>query len=161
MNAPALGLASVQRRTVTVRLADAAVTVAYLSLVFGLLLVLFPVSFPRSILNGWQSGHLMVVMMALTTSLDACLYLRVAHLQSTKPGVLGAACLGSLPVIVVVGLSFLLHGAVVHTLSADLPNLQARVREEILAHTYLGLVSGVFLPFLAIRLIEQFKATNS
>jgi hypothetical protein len=42
-----------------------------------------------------------------------------------------------------------------------LPNLQGRVGEEILAHTYLQLVSAVFLPFLVIRLLQQFKATNN
>jgi hypothetical protein len=42
-----------------------------------------------------------------------------------------------------------------------MPNVQARVGEEILAHTYLGLVSAVFLPFLVIRLLQQFKAANS
>lgn len=63
--------------------------------------------------------------------------------------------------IFTIGVSFLLQGAVAHTLSGDLPNLQARVNEEILAHTYLGLVSAVFLPFLMIRLLQQSKGTSS
>ena len=161
MSAPAPALAKAQRRIVVVRLADAAEAVAALSLVFGLLLVLFPVSFPRMIVNSWQHGQLMPVMMVLTLLLDTCLYLRVAHMLSAKPGVVAAACLGSLPLLVVGGLSFLLQGAVGRTLSGDVPNLQLRVGEEILAHTYLGLVSAVFLPFLIIRLLQQFKATNS
>jgi hypothetical protein len=35
------------------------------------------------------------------------------------------------------------------------------LRREILAHTYLGLVSDIFLPFLAIRLLHQLKAASS
>jgi len=161
VSAPAPALAKAQRRIVIVRLADAAEAVALLSLVFGLLLVFFPVSFPRMIVNSWQHGQLMLVMMVLTLLLDTCLYLRVAHLRSSKPGVVAAACLGSLPLLVVGGLSLLLQGAVGRTLSGDMPNLQLRVGEEILAHTYLGLVSAVFLPFLVIRLLQQFKAINS
>lgn len=161
MSAPALALAKPQRRIVVVRLADAAEAVAGLSLVFGVLLVLFPVSFPRMIVDSWQHGQLMPVMMVFTLLLDTCLYLRVAHLLSAQPGVVAAACLGSLPLLVVGGLSLLLQSAVSHTLLEDLPNLQARVGEEILAHTYLGLVCAVFLPFLVIRLLQQFKATNS
>jgi hypothetical protein len=161
VSAPAPALAKPERRTVTIRLADAAVTVGYLSLAFGLLLVFFPVSFPRIILHSWQNGQLIVAMMVLTLSLDAYLYLRVASLQSAKPAVLAAACLGFLPIMVVGGLSFLLQEAVAQTLAGDLPNLQARVGEEILAHTYLGLVSAVFLPFLVIRLLQPFKATTS
>jgi hypothetical protein len=42
----------------------------------------------------------------------------------------------------------------------DLPNLQGRIGEEILVHTYLGLVSGIFLPFLALRLLQQLKAAR-
>ena len=134
---------------------------AVLSLVFGLLLVLFPVSFPKAIVASWERGQLMPVMMALALLLDTCLYLRIAIMRSAKPGLVAAACLGSLPLLVVGGLSLLLQSAVSLTLALDMPNLQLRVGEEILAHTYLGLISAVFLPFLVIRLLQQFKATNS
>ena len=160
MSAPAPALAEA-RRTVTVRLADAAIAITYLSLVFGFLLVFFPVSFARMIQNSWLQGNLTVAMMLITLSIDACLYVRIAYRLSAKPTVLAAACLGSLPIVVVVGLSFCLQGAVGYTLSGDLPNLQARVGEEILAHTYLGLVSGIFLPFLALRLLQQLKTARS
>lgn len=161
MSAPAVARAKVHERIVVVRLADAAEAMAALSLVFGLLLVLSPVSFPKMIVNSWQHGQLMPAMMLLTLLLDTCLYLRIAYMRSAKPGLVAAACLGSLPLLVVGGLSLLLQSAVSHTLALDRPNLQLRVGEEILAHTYLGLISAVFLPFLVIRLLQQFKATNS
>jgi hypothetical protein len=161
MSAPAPALAPAPRRTVTVRLADAALTVAYLSLIFGLLLVLFPVSFARIIQASWQQGNLTVAMMVITLAIDAGLYVRIAYRLSAKPTVVAAMCLGSLPIVVAVGVSFCLRGAVDFTLSGDLPNLQGRVGEEILAQTYLGLVSGIFLPFLALRLLQQFKAARS
>jgi len=157
VSAPAPALAKPQRPKVIVRLADAAVAVASLSLIFFLLLVFFPVSFPRIIVTSWQRGYLAVVLMVVTLVLDSFLYLRVAYLRSAKPTVLVAACLGSLPIIVVGGLSFLMESAVTQTISLDLPNLQARMNEEVLAHTYLGLVSAVFLPFLVIRLLQQAK----
>jgi hypothetical protein len=160
VSAPAPALATPQRPKVIVRLADAALAVATLSLIFGLLLVFFPVAFPRTIVTSWQRGYLAMVLMALTLVLDAFLYLRASYLRSAKPTVLVAACLGSLPIIVVGGLSFLMESAVAQTISLDLPNLQARINEEVLAHTYLGMVAAVFLPFLVIRLLQQFKATS-
>jgi len=160
VSAPAPALATPQRRRVVVRLADAAVAVTSLSLIFFLLLVFFPVSFPRIIVTSWQRGYLAVVVMVLTLVLDAFIYLRAAYLRSVKPTILVAACLASLPIIVVGGLSFLMESAVTQTISLDLPNLQARMNEEVLAHTYLALVSAVFLPFLVIRLLQQFKATR-
>jgi hypothetical protein len=159
VSAPAPALAKPQRPTI-VRLADVGVIVASLSLIFGLLVVFFPLSFPRIIVTSWQGGYLVLVMMVLTLVLDAFLYLRVSYLRSSKPTVLVAACLGSLPIVVVGGLSFLLESAVTQTISLDLPNVQARVNEEVLAHTYLGLVAAVFLPFLVIRLLQQFKTTS-
>jgi hypothetical protein len=161
VSSPAPALAKAKGRTVTVRLADSGIAIAWLSLLFGLLLVFFPVSFPLLLVDCWQSGNLIPGVMVFALSLDAGIYVRAAYLLSAKPTVLAAACLGSLPIIVVVGLSFLLHGAIAHTLSEGLPNLQARVGEEILAHTYFGLVSAVFLPFLVIRLLQQVKATSS
>ena len=162
MSAPAPALAvKTERRIVVVRLADASDAVTALSLMFAALLVLFPVAFPRMIFNSWEHGQLMPILMIITFLLDTCLYLRIAYLQSAKPGPVAAACLGSLPLLVVGGLSLLQQSAVSHTLAADLPNLQARVNEEILAHTYLGLVGGVFLPFLVIRLVRQFRTKHS
>ncbi len=161
MSAPAPSLAKTQQRIVAVRLADAAETIAVLSLIFGLLLVIFPVSFPRMIVNAWQHGQLMAIMMVLTLLVDSGLYVRVTWMQAAKPGLLAAACLGSLPLLVVGGLSLLLQSAVSHTLALDMSNLQSRVNEEILAHTYLGIVSAIFVPFLVIRFLQQFRAGNS
>jgi hypothetical protein len=161
VSAAAPALAKTPRQLAVVRLADASEAVAALSFGFGLLLIFFPVWFPQMIVRSWQRGQLMPIMMVFTLLLDTCLYLRVAYLQSAKPRPVAAACLGSLPLLVIGGLSLLLRSAVSHILLLDLPNLQARVGEEILAHTYLGLVSAVFLPFLVIRLLQQFKAANS
>jgi len=157
--APALAKKA-ERRIVVVRLADAAEAVAFVSAVFAVALIVFPTSFPHLIVSSWQHGQLMAVMMAFTLVLDGCLYFRVAHLLSARPGLVAAACLGSMPLLVVGGLSILLQAAVKHTLALDLPNLQGRVGEEILAHTYLALVAAVFLPFLVIRLLQQFKTKN-
>jgi len=161
VSAPAPALAKRQRQFAVVRLADASEAVAVLSFMFALLLVFFPVLFPQMIVRSWQRGQLMPMMAVFAFLLDTCIYLRVGYLQSAKPKPVAAACLGSLPLLVVGGLSVLLRSAVYHSLSRGGTNLQARVDEEVLAHTYLGLVSAVFLPFLVIRLLQQFKAANS
>ena len=89
MSAPAPALAApakTPRKIAVVRMADASGAVAILSLVFGLLLVFFPESFPRMIVRSWQHAQLMPIMMVFTFLLDTCLYLRVAYLQSAKYG---------------------------------------------------------------------------
>jgi hypothetical protein len=157
MSAAAPALAKAPRRVAAVRLGDTALPVAYVSVIFGLLLFFFPVTFPRIILKGWQNGDLTLVMMALPLLLDAYIYFRVAYMLSAKPTILAGACIGSLPIIVVVGLNFLLQSAIAQTIAESLPNVQGRIVEEILAHTYLGLVSSIFLPFLVIRQLQQLR----
>lgn len=159
MSAPALAIAAKERRIVVVRLADSAEVIGVVSIVYATLMIIFPAAFPNVIVRSWERGQLLPLMMVFSFLLDTCLYLRVAQRLSAKPGILAAACLGSLPLLVVGGASFILQKAVSYTVTSDLPNLHARVGEEILAHTYLALVAAVFLPFLAIRLLQQYKAT--
>lgn len=161
MSAPTLALTGAQKRKVVVRLADSAVAAAYVSVAFGLLLTFSPVSFPRIIVQSWWSGRLTIAMLVFTLLFDLFLYLRVAHLRSAKLGILAPVCLGSLPVIIVVGLNSLLQVAISLMLSGYIPNVEARVSEEIVTHTYFELVSAIFIPFLVIRLLEQFKTTKS
>ncbi len=162
--APALAkpeLAKEARRTVAIRLADPAIMLANVSLLFGLLLVLFPTSFPRIILENWQNARLTPIMILFSVSLSLGLYLRVAHRRAAKPGLLAAACLGSVPVIVLAVLNFVLQATIAHTFSGDLSNVPARVDEEILAHTFFALIAAIFAPFLIIRVAQQFRRTDS
>ncbi len=155
MSAPAPVLAAVRYRVVKIRLGDPAAAAAYVSLVFGLLLVFLPVSFPHMIVKNWESGRLVPAMIFLAALLNGVIYLRAAHLRSAKPGLLTSAWLGALTVGIVVGFSFLLDAAILHEQSKLIPNSQALVNEEIVAHTYWGLISGIFLPYLVIRFTQN------
>jgi len=160
-SASAPALAKEPRRTLAMRLADPAGTLAYLSLIYGLLLVSFPMAFPRTIVASWQNASLTPVMILLTVSVNLGLYLTVAHRRSARPGMVASACLGSAPVFVLAGLNFVLQATISHTLAGSQPNALARVNEEILAHTYFALIAAIFGPFLLIRLGQQFKRTDS
>ena len=160
MSAPAPALAKHSVPALAMRLADPAATLACVSLIFGLLLVVFPLSFPRIIVQNWQNARLTPIMILFTVSLNLGLYLGVAHQRSSKPGILASACLGSAPVFLLAGLNFLLQATIAHTLSGNIPNALARVDEEILAHTYFALIAAIFGPFLLIRLGQQFRKTN-
>jgi hypothetical protein len=139
------------------RLADPAATLACVSMIFGLLLVIFPVGFPQIIIQNWQNARLTPVMILFTVSLNLGLYLSVAHRRSARPGIFAAACLGSIPVILLAGLNFVLQATITHTLSGNIPNASALVQEEILAHTFFALIAAIFGPFLIIRLAQQFR----
>jgi hypothetical protein len=161
MSAPAQALAKGPRRIVTMRLSDPAATLAYLSLLFSALLIVFPISFPRIIVQSWQNARLMPTMILFVVFLNVGIYLRAAHVRSAKPGIIAASCLGCVPVLVLVGLNFWLQATIADTLSGYIPNAAARVDEEILAHTYFALVAAIFTPFLIIRFGQQFGQKRS
>ncbi len=156
MSAAATALAKEPRRTVAMRLADPAAMLGYVSLMFALLLVLFPVSFPHVIIQNWQSARLTPIMILFTVSLNLGLYLTITYQRSARPGVVASACLGSVPVFVLAILNLVLQATITHTFSGNIPNAPARVDEEILAQTYFALVAAIFAPFLLIRLGQQF-----
>jgi hypothetical protein len=157
MSAPAPALAK-QERTVVVRLGDAAAAVSCLSVAFILALVLFPTAFPQVIMDAWHRGRLTPAMMMLALVVDAALYIRVARLLSTKPRLLIAGGLGLVPIFIVFGLSMLFESTASRALVGYATNASARVGEELLAQAYFTIVAAIFLPFLAIRLVAQFKA---
>jgi protein-S-isoprenylcysteine O-methyltransferase Ste14 len=161
VSAPAPALVNTQSRRLAMRLADPAATLAYVSLVFGSLLVFFPVSFPRLVVQNWQNARLTPIMIFFTVCLNLGLYLRVAHQRFGKPGIVASACLGSVPVILLAGLNFVLQATIAHTISVNAPNAVARVNEEILAHTFFALIAAIFGPFLLIRLAQQLRKENS
>jgi hypothetical protein len=161
MSASAPALAKDTRRILAMRLADPAATLAYVSLLFGLLLALFPISFPRMVIQSWQNASLTPIMILFTVSINLGLYLTVVYQRSARPGFLAAACLGSVPVLLLASLNFFLQATISHTLSGNIPNALARVNEEILAQTYFALIAAIFGPFLLIRLGQQFAKNNS
>ena len=150
-NAPAMSL--------VIRLSDAAALVAFVSTAFALGMLSLPVSFPAAIVRSSQEGRLTPALIVFTLFLDAGLYLRVAHRLSIKPRLLMAACLGCLPIFIVVGLSVAFEGSV-SDIAVNYPNASARIAEEILAHTYFTIVAAIFLPFLLIRLVQQFHSRS-
>jgi len=161
MSAAATALVKEQPRTLAMRLADPAATLAYLSLLFGALLVVFPVAFPHVIIANWQNARLTPIMIFFTVSVNLGLYLGVAHQRAARPGILASACLGSVPVILLAALNFILQATISHTLAGNVPNSLALVDEEILAHTYFAMMAAIFVPFLVIRLAQQFHSTEA
>ena len=160
-SATAPALAKEPRRTVAMRLADPAIMLANVSFAFGLLLIVFPRSFPRIILENWQNARLTPLMILFTVSLNLGLYLSVAHRRSSRPGIVASACLGSVPVFVLAALNLVLQATITHTLAGSISNAPAQVDEEILAQTYFALIAAIFAPFLLIRLGQQFQKTDS
>ena len=156
MSAPAPAPVPQQRRMLRIRLSDPAAAAAYVSLMFAVLVLIFPARFPALLADGWFTGRLTPALIVIAGLLNAGVYLRVAHLRSAKPGLAGSAVLGMLTALTLVGL-MLLESQVVRVQISHASNPQAYVTEEILAHTYFGVISGLFIPYLFLRFAQALK----
>jgi hypothetical protein len=156
MTASAPALAPRQRRMLRIRLSDPAGAAVYVSFLFALLVLCFPVSFTRMLADSWFTGRLTPALIVIAGALNAGVYLRAAYLRSAKPSLAGSAVLGVLTALTLVGL-MLLESKVLRLQIANMNNPQPYVTEEILAHTYFGLISGLFFPYLFLRFAQNVK----
>jgi hypothetical protein len=156
MSAPAPALAPIQT-PVKVRMGDAANACGWLSVAFASLVLLLPRAFPHLIASSWQTGQLLPALSFFVVLMNGAFYMKVAHLQQAKPSLAAAAYLGALTVAVLVWSTFLLNFAVLHIQLQFVPNVEARVREEVLAHIYFAMVAAIFIPHLVVRFTGKLR----
>jgi hypothetical protein len=153
MSAPAPALAAAPKPIVKVRMRDAANASACISLIFSLLLVVFPVYFPAAIIESWFDGRLTAGMLLFALLFNCALYERVARLRSAKTEPLAFLAIGIGTVITVVCFSLMLPAVVLMTHLRE----QARAKEEVLALAYFAVVAAVFFPFMMIRFTQDLR----
>ena len=153
MSAAALGLAVAPKPIVKVRLADAAVAGGWVSLIFSLLLVAFPASFPEVIVESWFDGRLTTGMLLFALLFNCARYARIARLRSAKTDPLAFLAIGLGTAITVICFSLIFPAIALMTL----PGLDVRAYEEVLALAYFAVVAAVFFPFLVIRFTQDLR----
>ena len=153
MSAPAPALAAAPKPIVKVRLADAANAGACVSLIFSLLLVVFPAYFPDVIIESWFDGRLTAGMLLFALLFNCALYERIARLRSAKTDALAFLAIGVGTVITVTCFSLIFPAIALMTRLRE----QARAHEEVLALAYFAVVAAVFFPFLIIRFTQDLK----
>ena len=155
MSAPAPALAKVRYVACKVRMGDAAALAGLLSLLFGVLVLLFPTRFPHFITESWQYGTLVPVLTFFSVALNAAMYLRIAHKQFARPEPLASGFMALLTVGTVMGFGFLLESVALHAQLQAGPNTQARITEEVLALIYFALIGAVLVPHFVIRFTQN------
>ena len=157
MSAPAPALTAKPDRVVKVRIADAAGAAGCVSLIFSLLLVVFPDYFPRLIIENWYAGRLTVGLLLLTVLFNCALYFGIARQRSalTAPLAWGAILTGT--VVTVLTFSAIVPGVVL----VSHWNSRALVHEDVIFLVYFALIAAIFFPFLLIRFTQDLKKKQS
>jgi hypothetical protein len=157
MSTPAPALAATPRPIVSVRLGDAANAATCMSVIFSLLLVVFPASFPNLIMQNWFNGHLTEGVLLFALLFNYALYVRIVRQRGAKADRLALLALGVATALTVIGFSFVLPAAVLMKHWRE----QAIVREEVLALVYFAVVAAVIIPFLIIRFTQDRKKKSA
>jgi hypothetical protein len=153
MSAPAPGLAAASKPTVKVRLGDSANAATCISLIFSLLLVVLPTSFPNVIMENWFNGRLTAGVLLFALLFNCILYMRIARQRCAKTAPLAFLTLTLVTALTVIGFSLVLPASVLMTHWRT----QARVREDVLALVYFAVLAAVFFPFLIMRFTQDRK----
>ena len=159
MSAPAPGLTTPPKPIVMVkvRLGDAANAATCVSLIFSLLVVVLPESFPNVVIQNGLNGHLAAGVLLFAMSFNCAIYLRIAKQRCAKADARVLLALGFITALTVIAFSFILPVAVLMTQWQS----QARMREEVLALVYFAVLSAVLFPFLVIRFTQDRKGEVS
>jgi hypothetical protein len=153
---------SFRLNTVKVRMSDAAVLAGSVSLLYALALIVFPRAFPHLLERIFAWGPVFPALTGLLVVANETLFFFIAKRRGQKPGLLTPAYIVFLTIAVVAFFRLLLYAA---DANAQFSHLFLRASsgardgissEDRLVYTHLTIVSGIFLPYLLVRLTENY-----
>ena len=154
--------------TAKVRLSNPAVLAGSLSLLYAVVLMLFPRAFPELLQRIFQRGHFFTALAVLLLAANEILFLFIFRRRVQKPGLLTPGYIAFLTIGVVFAFWLLVNTAdLEHQLSQLSLPTSSPVRdginsEELLVYTHLGMVAGIVFPYLLVRLTQNYgSGTNS
>ena len=144
---------------VKIRLSDSAVLAGGVSLLCAAAVMAFPRTFPELVKHIFYAGYFFRTLAIVLLAANEMLFLFLCNKRAEKVNLLTSAYIA----FVTVGWVFALRALVVlaneHALLAHLslpvPSRDGIGAEELLLYTHLGMVSGIFVPFLLVRLTQN------
>lgn len=153
-------MASAHWSTAKVRLSDSAILAGTISLLYAFALMIWPRAFPEAIKRIFDSGHFYSTLALLLVITNEILFVFIYTRRAQKPYPLTFVYIAFLSVASVFVLKGLLIFADVEAhlvhFHAGTPLRHALNSEEILFYTHLGIVSGIFVPYLLIRMTQDY-----
>jgi len=148
---------------VKVRMSDAAVLAGAVSLLYALALIACPRAFAELLQRIFVWGHFFPALTVLLVLTNEILFVVISRRRAQRPGLFTPVCLAILTILVVLDFRFLVYAANAHAQLSHLSFFPAYnlVRdgissEELLAYTHLATVSGIFLPYLLVRVTQNY-----
>lgn len=144
--------------TAKVRLSDSAVLAGSVSLLYALAVMAWPRSLPTLLEHVYYGGHYFRLLAGFLVITNELLFVRIYRRRAQRPNPLTFAYIAFLTIAFVSLLWALVTFANVEAfyLHFRLHVHRGIGSEELLFYTHLGLVSGIFFPYLLIRMTQDF-----
>jgi hypothetical protein len=147
---------------VKVRLSDSAVLAGAVSLFYALALTVCPRTFPEFLVRVFAWGHFFPTLTVLLVVANEILLVFISKRRAQKLGLFTPVCLALLTMAVVLDFRFLVYAADAQAqLSHLFLHASSGVRngissEQLLVYSHLAVVSGIFLPYLLMRVTQNY-----
>jgi len=145
-----------------VRLSDSAVLAGAVSLLYAVALIVFPRAFPELLLRIFWSGRFFAALTLLLVATNEILFVLICRRRVQRPGLITPVYVAFLTIGIVSFFRLLVYGAhaqtlVSHLFSRALSGVREGISsEELLVYTHLAIVSGIFLPYLMVRVTQNY-----
>ena len=145
-----------------VRLSDSAVLAGAVSLLYALALVVCPRAFPELLERIFRSGGFFPALTLLVVATNETLFVLICRRRAQSTGLITPGYIAFLTIGVVSLFRLLVYGAHAQALLSQLflrlpPGVREGIgSEDLLVYTHLAVVSGIFLPFLIVRMTQNY-----
>ena len=153
----------VSLNAVKVRLSDSAVLAGVVSLLYAFALIICPRAFPELLERIFESGRFFPALTVLLVATNEILFVVISRRRAQRPGLFTPGYIAFLTIGVVLFFRLLVYAAYAqaqfsHLSFSSTSNLvRDRISsEELLVYTHLAMVSGIFLPYLLVRVAQNY-----
>jgi ABC-type Fe3+-siderophore transport system permease subunit len=157
-------MTSKQLSPARVRLSDSAVTAGATSLAYAAALMLFPHAFPQILQRVFEGGYFFRTLALVLVITNAILFLLICKRRSQKPDLLTLSYIAFLTITLVSVLRMLVmfadEQAQVSHILLHMPGRSGIGSEELLLYTHLGIVFGIFFPYVLVRLTRDYVSSR-
>lgn len=149
-----------------VRLSDSAVLAGVVSLAYAAAVMIFPHAFPGWLQRVFDNGYFFRTLGGFLVITNQILFLLICRRRNQKPNLLTLGYIAFLTItLVFVFRMFVMFADEQAQISHVLLHLSGRSAigsEELLLYSHLGIVSGIFFPYVLVRLTQDYASrTNS
>ena len=150
--------------TARIRMSDSAILTGSVSLLYAFALMAWPTAFPELLARVFYGGYFYRTLAVLLVAANEGLFAFIFRRRQQKPGLMTAAYIAFLTITLV----FVLRAVLT---IADQQAQLARFLQhsaihggitpaELLVYTHLGIVSGIFVPYLIVRLTQNYVSAT-